>query len=1349
MKHNLNRVLSTLALLLLTSIGLWAGEVIKVVKPNDAGTVEAAISEGVCTLTVTPATGFYLTADNLKAVATLNENGMQAPRRDMPIDPGTELEITPTDANANPSGVTTYTFNWPQDENLNVEVTAVFQEGSYYNLKIGDTWVTSANAAALHEIDDEYISVVEGGSVSFDANTSTLTLNNATLMHGITSGLQELKIRFVGTNKVNSDSQVNWMSTQEAAQNNAISTEVGTATLTFEKAGEGSLELYSKTSLFYPVIAGFASVGYGSGNNQCYLQTSKPSTYNTTSKRLENFNEGAGVTNATITSVVSYPLWVGSYPLVQVTEKNEGNITGNFINEEGSMQYIPSLQKLSLINAEISGKIHSALGNLTLEFTGTNQITPSDTGTVVRSANAGELRIQKKAGETNASLKLESYDREYYPRYPVVQGFATLNYEGLNMGTNVSSPAYGQFIGVPDQSGEYVSVYGLYDSDAESGGEKGITSATFTTADVFPLWVGGTRVTSDNAEEITANTIDGNVSFDAESKILTLDNTYISMESMRDFPIRSGYDDLTIKLVGDSYIYPNDDYSFLVQYDGGQLETAPQLTFEHDDNGEEGYGSLTIGADEDQVLTKYNLANGYGVTNVLLSAEEHPSSTGWLYETDEEEGDFILWYQEAYGIVVTKDGKSYGITKENISNVLGEEDTEPTVKFDGHGRLVLNKAQLTSISVAPDNDLPIVDPQNKTKGLEIYLEGDNTITNNLGFAVKSEGAAAMVKLNFLTGSDAPGTLTYTNEGDDSENVFPGYDVSYSNNLAKTTEGKITTVKTPLGLIVDEVESTSQKKTTTINYGDVASAGIAVTTGDLTNLIANNMLYTLNDQREAGKADDGYDATEGHEQLVINSTMTDEAVAELHADVIAGNVVPGTGAYAARFKGLTFVVPAGKGTITLNTNTEEGYEFHLKVGAQDPIKVINKTDNNNTDFETTYTVTTSTYVYFYLVATGAPSAPAYAQAVGGHRIGPKSSVAGGLGGISVQGNTINVAPDPAASYLMMTASDCTNDGGRGIKINNGNVTDLPPSAFSGISFVSPSPRRAPDANMKTYIDASGTMITGKNFSRTEGAFKDVPEETLIYLPAGNTAVGKNFIIGGICEEMELKAMRENPFEAAADFTAAKATFDRVFVNGDDKYYTIFLPYALNVSEVDGELFEYVSYNSATETVNMSKLTVDATTPNKAYIFKPSKTAALKPMLNKQVKKLTGTVANPSSESEAEGLHGVYEYYKWTSKPSNVYCYSATDKDGILQGQFAKVGANTHIKPFRAYLRLNVSSAPEFISVDWGDGMTSIVPLDKEQIHQDADGWYTISGFRLPNKPTEKGIYIHNHKKTVVK
>ena len=1146
MKHNLNRVLSTLALLLLTCIGLWAGEVIKVVKPANAGTVVSTVSDGVCTLTVTPATGYYLTADNLKAVVTLNESGMQAPRRDMPIDPGTELDITPTDANANPSGVTTYTFNLPEDENLNVEVTAEFQAGSCYYLRIGGLWVTSENA---EDILDDLYDDDHDGTMSFDAENKRLIISDVgEWPFDIESGLDALTIKVSGENKFYSESN---------AAISYIGNGQGTLTLVKdEQATVCSLELLSYTNN-KSAISGFGSFNY----DGFYVHSDVSGVvYDTNSKTL-NDATGAPVNSVKFSTVETYyDLWYEyGDDRIQVTNENQDDITGDE-NEQGepqvSFRYDPETKRniLTLNSAVLTGTFATTISPIYINLNGTNVVTES-AGTFLR-------------------------------------------YEG--------------YLDVAD--------------------------AIYTTTSSSPT-------------------------------TLTFDNC-VALQGMR-------------------ASYQN------------------------------------------------------GLALIQSPTDNQPAIVG-----------------SSYAILIETADAVHHVTALNCSNVLEEVDAVPSVKFDGHKKLILNNAYLTGILCNIDD-------------LEIFLQGNSTIVNNsaviepipTAFNGAPRRAGNNLKVSFNTDGNVPGDLTYrhdpcsTKESLTIVDFFPGFDVKYTNKLAATlTKGTpVDTsnpedegtpdeviIKVPLGLIIDDVPSTSQQTTTTISYGDVTSAGITVTTA-LTNLIANNMLYTLDD-KQPEKSDDGYDQTTN--QLVINSTMTDAAVAALHADVIAGNVVPGTDAYAERFKGLTFVVPAGMGAITLNTNTDEGYEFHLKIGGQDPIKVINKTDNSNADFVTSYTVTTSTYVYFYLVATGVSSAPAYAQAVGGHRIGPKSSVAGGLGGISVQGNTINVAPDPAASYLMMTADDCSNHG-RGIKVNNPDVTDLPPSAFSGISFVSPSPRRAPDANMKTYIDASGTMITGKNFSRTEGAFKDVPEETLIYLPAGNTAVGKNFIIGGICEEMELKAKRENPFEAAADFTAAKATFDRVFDKGDDKYYTIFLPYALNVSEVDGELFEYVSYNSATKTVNMSKLTAGATTPNKAYIFKPSKTAALKPMLNKQVKKLTGTVANPSSESEAEGLHGVYEYYKWTSKPSNVYCYSASDKGSVKQGQFAKVGVNTHIKPFRAYLRLNTSSAPEFISVDWGNGLTSIVPIEKEQVHQDADGWYTITGFRLPNKPTEKGIYIHNHKKTVVK
>ena len=81
MKYNMNRVLSIVALLMLT-LGTWAAKTVNItVSPENAGTMDYEIDGNVCTLTVTPAEGYYLTADNLTAVATLNGSAMQAPKR--------------------------------------------------------------------------------------------------------------------------------------------------------------------------------------------------------------------------------------------------------------------------------------------------------------------------------------------------------------------------------------------------------------------------------------------------------------------------------------------------------------------------------------------------------------------------------------------------------------------------------------------------------------------------------------------------------------------------------------------------------------------------------------------------------------------------------------------------------------------------------------------------------------------------------------------------------------------------------------------------------------------------------------------------------------------------------------------------------------------------------------------------------------------------------------------------------------------------------------------------------------------------------------------------------------------
>ena len=197
MKQIIHRFLSVAVLLALT-IGAWAGQTVSVnVAPNpNAGTVTKSVSDqGVCTLTVTPAQGYYLTADKLTAIATLSGEAMQAPKRSLPISDGTVLTITPDSENSDPAGVTKYTFQMP-DEAFNVEVTAEFQSMAVYDLYIGTTRVTELNAS----------DVLKDGKVSFkpatDNTPATLTLNGAAITAPLKVGLANLTIDIQGENTI-------------------------------------------------------------------------------------------------------------------------------------------------------------------------------------------------------------------------------------------------------------------------------------------------------------------------------------------------------------------------------------------------------------------------------------------------------------------------------------------------------------------------------------------------------------------------------------------------------------------------------------------------------------------------------------------------------------------------------------------------------------------------------------------------------------------------------------------------------------------------------------------------------------------------------------------------------------------------------------------------------------------------------------------------------------------------------------------------------------------------------------------------------------------------------------------
>lgn len=126
------RYLSLLSLMLLTSSGAWADSTVTIVKllegaipPTSPGEVTYVVTDGVCSLTVTPAEGNFITAKYIYAYPTFPGDIAQG-RRNMPGPDIVTIPVTATDPSANPSSVTSYTFDMPADGS-DVAVTVNFQ----------------------------------------------------------------------------------------------------------------------------------------------------------------------------------------------------------------------------------------------------------------------------------------------------------------------------------------------------------------------------------------------------------------------------------------------------------------------------------------------------------------------------------------------------------------------------------------------------------------------------------------------------------------------------------------------------------------------------------------------------------------------------------------------------------------------------------------------------------------------------------------------------------------------------------------------------------------------------------------------------------------------------------------------------------------------------------------------------------------------------------------------------------------------------------------------------------------------------------------------------------------------
>ena len=128
-------------------------------------------------------------------------------------------------------------------------------------------------------------------------------------------------------------------------------------------------------------------------------------------------------------------------------------------------------------------------------------------------------------------------------------------------------------------------------------------------------------------------------------------------------------------------------------------------------------------------------------------------------------------------------------------------------------------------------------------------------------------------------------------------------------------------------------------------------------------------------------------------------------------------------------------------------------------------------------------------------------------------------------------------------------------------------------------------------------------------------------------------------------------------------------------------------------------------------------------------------------------------------------GVYDNMTWNTDPGNVYGFAAQSYDGgsytVNPGDFVKAAAGASIAPFRAFLLCNkatyaprrgaAESLPSRMTVRLvnADGNVTEIETTNFTNYTNSDAWFTLDGRKLDKQPTQKGLYIVNGIKVVVK
>jgi len=302
--------------------------------------------------------------------------------------------------------------------------------------------------------------------------------------------------------------------------------------------------------------------------------------------------------------------------------------------------------------------------------------------------------------------------------------------------------------------------------------------------------------------------------------------------------------------------------------------------------------------------------------------------------------------------------------------------------------------------------------------------------------------------------------------------------------------------------------------------------------------------------------------------------------------------------------------------------------------------------------------------------------------------------------------------------------------------------------------------------EAYLYAKGIVLTINNGNYTLKA---------------NTEFGALRVITTNTFEMDpTDAELAQKIDAAAEYCAAATNhdYDVTFAHKALKantWYTMVLPFDVKTTELVAnlkakdevevgqqqtyhEVYAIVNTLSANSTANHISYTIEMNkiTANVPFLIKVAEDVNMQDVTftDRKIKAGTTTVGNGENYGGNKFV-GVYTATSIKSDGTNVYGFLGDpDLYEGMENQWYEPANNAwNVKPLEAYLIYspNKTVAAPLITVEDFGGQTTAISEVKAGEFQEVktDGWYTINGIKLQGAPTEKGIYINNGKKIVVK